>query len=520
MPNWTDNAAAYFAKALDWIRSNHSEDEDESREFAEDIKNHVETEITARQLALVSKDEIQKLLNEILGYEIDFSEKQSPKSKEPDARGKRTARERFQERTSKGGRFKRSLIVTCGIILPIVTFVFEILTRACTDTFFDPIPTFWHGLLIALVPVIVFWNYRFLKSATPPSALQIKLLGFIAAVAVFYSIPFAILTPFALIGIIYFGIGLLPLAPSLSLLAALLLAQRLLKNHPKSHCSWKTVGIGFLLGILAIGLVESPRVLTNYALSKAASKETTESLSGIRMLRTVGSEKQMLEACLPDFNRDSPFEIFKSSVGPSQARTIYYRVTGRPYQEALREHDLAPSFRLGNNRRSRWDPNVGDQVVGQFNPELHLQDTRIDGKVDANAAQGYVEWTFEFVNESYRQAEARAILDLPAGGVVSRATLWIDGEEREAAFSSRRKTVAAYKKVVSRRRDPLLVTSKGADKVMFQCFPIPRNGGTMKIRLGITFPSICKTQVAESFPCQKLPPPIFKYTPPKAFPYG
>jgi hypothetical protein len=47
---------------------------------------------------------------------------------------------------------------------------------------------------------------------------------------------------------------------------------------------------------------------------------------------------------------------------------------------------------------------------------------------------------------------------------------------------------AAYKSVAIRqRRDPVLVTTAGPDRVLVQCFPVPPKG-TMKVRLGITAP--------------------------------
>lgn len=91
-------------------------------------------------------------------------------------------------------------------------------------------------------------------------------------------------------------------------------------------------------------------------------------------------------------------------------------------------------------------------------------------------------------NDTARQQEGRAQIALPPGAVVSRLTLWIDGEEREAAFGTRAQTRQAYEKVVRRRQDPVLVTTAGQDRVMVQMFPIPPNAGEMKIRLGITVP--------------------------------
>ena len=75
------------------------------------------------------------------------------------------------------------------------------------------------------------------------------------------------------------------------------------------------------------------------------------------------------------------------------------------------------------------------------------------------------------------------------GGTVSRATLWINSEEREAAHGGRGEVRAAYQQVaVQQRRDPLLVTTKGADRVLAQAFPVPGNGGTIKCKIGITAP--------------------------------
>lgn len=73
--------------------------------------------------------------------------------------------------------------------------------------------------------------------------------------------------------------------------------------------------------------------------------------------------------------------------------------------------------------------------------------------------------------------------------MVSRLTLWIDGEPREAAFGGRGQVRAAYQEVaVQQRRDPVLVTTCGPDRVLMQCFPVQPNGGEMKVRVGTTAP--------------------------------
>jgi hypothetical protein len=125
-------------------------------------------------------------------------------------------------------------------------------------------------------------------------------------------------------------------------------------------------------------------------------------------------------------------------------------------------------------------------------------ESRIDALVDADGAWTYGEWTMVFKNDSPVQREARAQILLPAGGVVSRLTLWINGEPCEAAFAGRDQVKAAYKDVVTvQRRDPVLVTTAGPDRVMMQCFPVPAGGGTMKVRMGITAPMrLCRMDQA------------------------
>ncbi|MBC7807732.1 MAG: PEP-CTERM sorting domain-containing protein, partial [Akkermansiaceae bacterium] len=84
--------------------------------------------------------------------------------------------------------------------------------------------------------------------------------------------------------------------------------------------------------------------------------------------------------------------------------------------------------------------------------------------------------------------EARAEILLPPGAVAHHASLWINGVEKPAAFGPQATVRRAYREVaVVQRRDPLLVTMPVPGKLLVQCYPIPARG-TMKIRLGVTFP--------------------------------
>ena len=120
--------------------------------------------------------------------------------------------------------------------------------------------------------------------------------------------------------------------------------------------------------------------------------------------------------------------------------------------------------------------------------DLDLAESRFDGHVDGASRIGYGEWTMVFSNGS-RPAEGSPLPgETAARRPGFRLTLWVNGEPREAAFSTVSKVKAAYKAVaVVQRRDPVLVNVVGPDTVMVQCFPVPAHG-EMKIRFGVTAP--------------------------------
>jgi hypothetical protein len=380
-----------------------------------------------------------------------------------------------------------------GVVLPAVTLVIELVSRWCASILFDPVPTPAHMVFVAAVPLVNLATIVALLKERREYARWLGWLnGFALGIALFYALLFLPFTPFAAIGIILFGAGLLPLSPLISLICAIILRFRLRRlinvEHPTpAPGCWPGIGLAFLI-LLAM---EIPKTLTFIGLQMAASTEPGAEARGLRLLRLGGSRDMLLRAC---YIRQQGmfgdpvqflFNEFGTRVSENQARTIYYRVTGTPFNTVK-----PPALRGARGERflGDWDFDVGtDQVQGRLRG-LSLSDSRQDTVVDPDSCTAYTEWTLIFKNQSNRQQEARAQLVLPPGSVVSRLTLWIDGQEREAAFGGRSKVREAYQRVVARRRDPVLVTTSGPDQVLAQCFPVPPNGGTMKIRIGITSP--------------------------------
>ncbi|MBT5708173.1 MAG: PEP-CTERM sorting domain-containing protein [Verrucomicrobia bacterium] len=256
-----------------------------------------------------------------------------------------------------------------------------------------------------------------------------------------------------------------------------------------------------MIGIACLTALEFTNTVTRIALEWADDENPRTQNQGIRLLRWAGNENTMLRACYErprQFTNLAALVISKeNTLNQSEARTIFFRVTGKPFN-AVRPPSLY-------SREGRWDmfdemtwdfddAQGGTSVAGRVRG-LSLTSSRMDCRIHSQAGLAYLEWTFEFANQSTRQREARTQILLPVDGVVSRLTLWVNGEEREAAFAGRAEVREAYEKIVRQRRDPVLVTTSGPDRVLMQCFPVPPNGGTMKTRLGITIPLSMLNQV-------------------------
>jgi len=120
---------------------------------------------------------------------------------------------------------------------------------------------------------------------------------------------------------------------------------------------------------------------------------------------------------------------------------------------------------------------------------LSASKSAITGIVDPKTMTASYYWTILLHNSSSSGQEAQMEIKLPAGGVVSRATLWVNGRAEEAAFNATEQVQAAYSWIVdnNRRRDPLLITQVAPDRVLIKASPVQR-GRDMKLRIGMTIP--------------------------------
>jgi hypothetical protein len=378
-----------------------------------------------------------------------------------------------------------------GVALPIVALLIEITTGMCAEVLFDPVPTLFHALLVTFVAAANASVWVVIKRHQTPRTL--RWASWVNAIAIgiagVYSVMFLPTLPLATLAILLYGIGFLAWAPAAALIVGLRLRvhlERYADAERLPFSSWK----GILVGVALLLAIDVPATVTRIGVHMAVSPAESSQARGLYLLRTFGNEDTLLRMCYVRSAKSTDligaFLDVSAPITSEAARDLFYRTTGRAFNSMPAPVDFqrarGPSFRWW-----QFDSDQGTGNVGERLDDLWLASSRLDGSVAADAAFGYLEWTMVFRNTSALQREARAQLALPPGAVVSRVTLWVDGEEREPAFAGRRETTAAYRAVVSQRRDPVLVTSAGPDRISMQLFPVPSQG-EMKVRVGMTIP--------------------------------
>ncbi|MDZ4833341.1 MAG: VIT domain-containing protein [Candidatus Melainabacteria bacterium] len=385
--------------------------------------------------------------------------------------------------------------IILGVILPLVCLGVEYTWRFCTTAFFDPIPTWFH---VAMITFVAYANGWILFSFANPDYKPLKrdalIIGVSIGISLIYSLRFIPLLPLVLMCFIMWG-GLLVYGPMVSFIVAVGLARKLSAVDPEAKprvanpAISKAVFLGVCAGVMCIFLAELPHSITRHALERALSADPVEARRGINSLISFGSQDELLKMCYSDKAQMSDFvnvAMFQfKPIDPTKARKVFYRVTGVPFnREKFPQQFLSKGDEFFSRR---WDHDLAGEEVGGRVDDLTLKNSDLEITCDPNSASADLDWTFVFENMSNSQAEARTNIALPPGAVVSDLTLWINGVPQPAAFGSKSKTRAAYQAVVSRSRDPVLVTSAGGDRVLLQCFPVPVKG-LMKTRVRISAP--------------------------------
>ena len=152
-----------------------------------------------------------------------------------------------------GGARVTSIVL--GVVIPLTALVVEAVTSMSSEIF-DPIPTLWHMLAIAFVAFSNGWTTVILaKEQLAKSRWLTGAIGCNAVaigISVYYAIWFIPITPFAVIGIIAMGLGLLPLSPLLAMITGLLLRKKLRERAGVCTATWPKNGDGGAGGVCRV----------------------------------------------------------------------------------------------------------------------------------------------------------------------------------------------------------------------------------------------------------------------------
>lgn len=487
MSEWTESAKTELEQYLKRAGAAAGRSAD-ATEVIDDLRNHVHEEIAAAGIKIVTEEDVRRITNR-LGLPEENAEEPVHRPAPP------ATAPPVEDRSGKGVGL--AFLFFFGILLPAATLAIELFTAMCAATFFDPVPTVPHAVLVALVPITNLLVWRALRSGNLASRDWLGWANGIAiGIGIFYSLLFLPITPLGAIAIVFLGWGLLPLSPLLGLVSTVFLRARLRSAGARANTSLPGFWRGIAIGLIATAVLNSPVWITRACLQWAVSEDEVVQTRGLAWLRVVGQEETMLRACYGRSRGAAEFDPVEwmlsggPRVSPDQARLLYYRVTGHAFNAVP-----APKLRSARGgvfadlNEWTWDEDHGGEKVGGRIKGLTLHSSRLDAVVENDAALAYCEWIMEFKNDSFTEREARGQIQLPPGAVVSRLTLWVNGEEREAAFAGRSQVRKAYQEVAIRqRRDPVLVNTCGPDRILMQCFPVPRDGGIMKLRIGMTVP--------------------------------
>lgn len=491
---WTESARNRWEQFLAAKVQASNFDAEAAQDLREDLTLHLEEDLVAEKCEIVTLTRVEKAVADLGGQpEEEFS------SVKP---------------TTRWGRLRKGLtsgfIITWGVVMPLLVFGLEFFTGFCGSVFFDPLESWIH---VVAVGFVIASNWWLLTTRSRRIALKWRALaaGSSLGMSTFFGLLFVPLIPLSCMAVLILGMGLLSLTPVLNVLATWSISRRHREVGSSEWNAWWKGGL-FASALLLV-ILQVPSVWTRLALNQALSEKDTVAERGLAQLRTFHSEKTLLRACyegnrgtsmstdisgwlldgwqlLLPFLWEEPFRSFSSE----DVRTVYYRVTGDAYNTQPPPSFIVKGNVLGGGAdrgldQIQWDDHLGGEEVAVRLANLDLVQSRIDGHLDAPSGLTYQEWTMVFRNENSTAQEARLQMLLPEDGVVSRVTLWVNGEPQEAAFSSKSKVRAAYEAVAVRQsRDPVLVTATGPGRVLVQCFPVPADGGEMKIRIGMTAP--------------------------------
>lgn len=433
----------------------------------------------------------------------DNGKRAKAKSRRPESGPIKMPQEKIEKVPTKPGL----ILLFCGVIVPMFAIGIELSTHMCARMFFDPFPSPSHIVLVALVPLSNFLIWLSARRDMTESLGALTLgSGMAMGVAILYSLMFIPVAPLAMVAVLFFGFGLLPLSPILAIPPIMKSGKYvcyLSKQKKTFYDGEQLKHIGHMIILCTVLAVELPSTLTRLNLNEAANgKKPGEA---IEWLRTFGNQEVMLRACYERSGRatdilGSLYEI-SHPVSIEKVRELFYVITGKPFNsvplpesmKAVRQEpfhlvksgllsvseaglgSMVPSFNnAGEESGDEFDldPDVAGEAVSGVSRGLSVKQQSMRGNIDGQNGFAELDYSINFHNSSKCNREVRTKILLPPGAVISQAFLRTDDGEKEASIMGRSLARSRYRSAVLQKKDPLLVSTCGQDRVLLQLWPV------------------------------------------------
>ena len=230
-------------------------------EVIEDLRRHVDEEVRAAHLTVVTEGDLRRILDRV-GEAGSAVEQKAEASRQPSAP---PAESWYRKKPG-------FTLLVLGVVLPLAALILEWMTGISAGVLFDPISNWLQIFAVALVPAANLWMWL---AGRARDARRARLLGWlngaVFGVGVYYSITYLPFVPWACMGILFFGLGLIPLAPYFVLIATPFLRARYRERTGAVSLpgAWKGAAVSFVILVL----MQLPAAVTYYGLDRAASED-------------------------------------------------------------------------------------------------------------------------------------------------------------------------------------------------------------------------------------------------------
>jgi hypothetical protein len=461
MKERTEDADARLATWLRSVREDLANDPDvdaaQVEEIAEDLARHVNEALEFGESPVVTAFDVERAIARV--------GRPTPAASKKNEIGLIVGNKVFD--IERRGPADLTVMVA-GIALPAAALAIEFQTGMWAENAFDPIPTPAHAAAIGLVPVASGLYLASDRRRTPGTFLQV-VVGAALGVSVFYGLRTLPYLPLCMVGVLYIGMGFVAASPAFALYVVGRQFSELRKRGAGKLGYWMAALL-FALLLLFASVEGRLREISRVALGPEgpeaeAARETLR--FPLTPLPRTSSDADRATGFI--FGGPGPI---RGTVSPWDAARLRWLVDGTPVGDDV--------FRVPSRETDLFG-------VVSYAPTARLEDPMHEVDVDADKATAYVETTLVFTNDGSFETECACVLALPEGGVAARASLWNRDVEVAAAFAPTTVAREAYESVVRKRRDPILVTRFGPDRVLLRCYPVPPKD-SMRVRLGFVAP--------------------------------